>query len=337
MDIILTLDYELFNGKQSGSVQNCLLKPTNELIKVLDRHEFKATFFVDVCFLLKLKSLSSGFLELERDWKAVYSQIKQLSDNGHDIELHMHPNWHRATYSDGVWSSNVDDYKLSDMPVNAANSFFRDGIELLSSIIEKPIRAFRAGAYCLQTYKQYPDIFRNYGIEIDSSVFRYRSAKTEKWEWYDYTKIPSEYTYRFDNDVCEKVNSGSFCEVSIPNYRVSHLSKVLTLVQRREDNELTRPWGDGKSSVGGALYSKPKKYLSKVINFMKPQYRVASIDGLAADFLKALYKEEKKRGGSYFMVMGHPKLFTPRSLNDFDIFLTDMEGKYHNKTIIQMA
>ena len=33
MNIYLTLDYELFMGAQSGSVQNCLIKPMNRLIE----------------------------------------------------------------------------------------------------------------------------------------------------------------------------------------------------------------------------------------------------------------------------------------------------------------
>jgi len=41
MNILITLDYELFNGEKSGSVNNSLITPMQELLKVLDKYNFK--------------------------------------------------------------------------------------------------------------------------------------------------------------------------------------------------------------------------------------------------------------------------------------------------------
>ena len=49
-DCLLTLDYELFFQK-SGDASVSLLKPTAELLEVLERIGGKAVFFVDTIYL----------------------------------------------------------------------------------------------------------------------------------------------------------------------------------------------------------------------------------------------------------------------------------------------
>jgi len=51
--ISLTFDYELF-FKRSGTFDNSLFRPTNELIKIFDIYAIKATFFIDVLYYQRL-------------------------------------------------------------------------------------------------------------------------------------------------------------------------------------------------------------------------------------------------------------------------------------------
>ena len=52
MNIYFTFDYELFFGSNSGTIENCIVKPTNELIKIANKYNVKFTFFVDSGFLI---------------------------------------------------------------------------------------------------------------------------------------------------------------------------------------------------------------------------------------------------------------------------------------------
>ena len=54
-DYLISLDYELFFGKNPGSVEHCMLYPTKQLLGVLNKHNSKVCLFVDAGFLLKLK------------------------------------------------------------------------------------------------------------------------------------------------------------------------------------------------------------------------------------------------------------------------------------------
>ena len=56
--ILLTFDFELFLGSRSGTVDNCLIKPTQELMKVLVPNNLSAIFFVDTLYLHRLKKES---------------------------------------------------------------------------------------------------------------------------------------------------------------------------------------------------------------------------------------------------------------------------------------
>lgn len=332
MDVLLTLDYEMCNGLDSGTVQNCLITPTEELLKIIDKYNFKATFFIDTCFLIRLRQLKDNHVELERDWNLITQQISKLATEGHDIELHLHPNWYNATYVGGRWNSVMDDYKLSDMTSEEVDSMFSQGIKLLESLTKKKVVAFRAGAYCIQTLKNYPDLYRKYGIKIDSSVNRYHSVKTEKWEWFDYTTIPSKYQYFFSSDVCVEDSNGDLIEVSIPSHRISFLKKYVSRYKMSKITLSRKPWGDGKASVGGALYSCFKKRWVRFIAHLKPIYIVASIDSVGSYYLDSIYMKEKK-AGNYLLIMGHPKCFTPFSLRYFEKFLNERSSEFTNIAI----
>ena len=337
MKTILTLDYELFNGEVGGTVSNCIIKPTEELCKVLDKYCCKATFFVDVCFLLRLKNLQKEYDELKGDWIAVTQQLKWLASNGHDIELHIHPNWYRATYKDGIWTPYLNDYKLSDIPQTVSAAIFKEGIQLIEDITGKRPVAFRAGAYCIQTYDQYAYTFKENSIKIDSSVYRNRSSKTERWEWYDYTSIPKVYKYRFAEDVCVEDNNGGYIEVSIPSYKMNVLQYFhYKIIDRRVQQSLLQKWGDGKTSIGGTLLPWPQRILSKIKRSFMPHFVPASIDGGNVNYLELLYRRELKNG-EYFLIMGHPKLLSPYSISCLDAFLNNNINTMEFVTIDTLA
>ena len=55
MQIHLTFDYELFFGSSSGSVDNCIIKPTQRLIDIAKIHDITLVFYVDAGYLFQLK------------------------------------------------------------------------------------------------------------------------------------------------------------------------------------------------------------------------------------------------------------------------------------------
>jgi hypothetical protein len=55
MDIYLTFDYELYFGEPTGSIEKCIIEPTEALLKVADEFGVKLVQFVDCGYLKKLQ------------------------------------------------------------------------------------------------------------------------------------------------------------------------------------------------------------------------------------------------------------------------------------------
>ncbi len=329
----MTLDYELFNGKESGSVNNSLITPMQELLKVLDKYNFKATVFVDTVYLNRLNEMRKVHSELNQDWKLIVSQLKNLHEKGHELQLHLHPNWLHATYENGSWNSVLTDYKLSDMSEEEVDGMFRDGIKILNLITNScEVIAFRAGAYCIQTYSNMQNMFEKYGIKIDSSVYRNHKSITERLEYYDFIHVPKEYVYRFQSNVCIKEELGSYIEVSIPSFWISKIKIVRSKLDQRKSEFSSKCWGDGKGSIG-TLDGKLVRLKKSLLAHTKPSRIVASIDGSNSYYLNYIFKKEKRKAKDYMLIMGHPKSFSPYSLMHLDKFLNQLSKNDKNITI----
>ena len=81
MNLIITLDYELFLNDITGTVNNCLIKPMQEIQKICEKHDFKLTIFVDAAYLYRLT-------ELKKDYPALEEDYKNTVDNIHHSQYH---------------------------------------------------------------------------------------------------------------------------------------------------------------------------------------------------------------------------------------------------------
>ena len=50
MNLFLTYDYELFFGAPTGTVEKCIIEPTNLLREIANRTGVKMVFFIDAFF-----------------------------------------------------------------------------------------------------------------------------------------------------------------------------------------------------------------------------------------------------------------------------------------------
>ena len=100
INLIITADYEVY-GNGSGCVINCLIKPTDELLKVANRYKIPVTFFVDVCEIWAFEAVEeAGLWDLDYSPSAlIKEQLKNAIKDGHDVQLHFHPQWLEYEYS----------------------------------------------------------------------------------------------------------------------------------------------------------------------------------------------------------------------------------------------
>ena len=114
MKFILSLDYELFFGANTGTVGNCLLEPTNAIVDVVERRDAKVVLFVDAGFLVRLCEQATHYSELQRDYDSIRRQLSEIGARGHDIQLHVHSHWEDSYFDGSQWVLETSRYRLHD-------------------------------------------------------------------------------------------------------------------------------------------------------------------------------------------------------------------------------
>lgn len=209
LKLILSLDYELL-GNGGGNVRSMLVQPTDRIMDICDAHGAKLTIMFEVAEYCAMKDAAEKNL-LPYDYnpaELMADQAKEAVRRGHDVQLHIHPQWIGAQFRDGVWHLNMQHYRIADLPGGYGSredpfsvlGALNLGKKTLESLL-KPVnpnyecRVFRAGGFYAQPSKLVIQAMREIGLWADSSVVRglhtarpwevdYRNAeKASGWWW----------------------------------------------------------------------------------------------------------------------------------------------------------
>ena len=316
MDIIFTLDYELFLNDITGTVNNCLVKPMQEIQKICEKHNFRLTIFVDAAYLYRLTQLKSDYSSLEEDYQTTVDNIKWLVSHGHDIQLHIHPQWYYSNYDGKEWILDWDHYKLSDMPRDYAFEVFGKSKDLLDSIIGYKTTLFRAGGFSIQDF-DYAACFKQYGIIGDSSVLP-GSMVRHKTHSYDYRKS-LRCVYKFTENIDVEQQDGAFWEFPISLSKSVNIIKYLS-IKRHWMAKTEKNWGDGGNKPCTSLAAKIKALVGS-FRFVKHTH--GSIDYQSYFWLRDAYQNSKKHKYDCLTVLGHPKNLSSSSLTYLEDFVAE--------------
>lgn len=320
--LLLTYDYELFLGR-SGSVDNCLIKPTNELMKVMKNHGAHGTFFVDTVYLLRVKE------ENYADYKKVERQLLDLLTEGHRIELHLHPHWVDANYNsvENQWYfDNFRYYRVGSCPEDLIDSLFAQSVELLSGICfqvdsnYKPF-AYRAGGWCIEPFKAFEKLFKKYGIVVDSSVLPLQ-VYNDLVQGYDYRSISMNTAYRFSDSPLSPNSNGCFVEIPVTSFKLS----IFNILKHRVNMKLNKSdyniMGDGMSSLALNRRSDNSSSLqSLTTKIIAPQWKSLAFEGASYGYPSRYY-----RSSGVYTSITHPKLVSRHSLREMSRVLDLMDS-----------
>lgn len=242
--IIISFDYELFFGEQSGTVLKTLIEPTKMLLDSLDVVNAKGNFFVDYLMFKYLEPLSGQ--RAQADLQLLKEQIRDIVRRGHRIELHLHPHWIDAKYNgDGTWDySDFTHYSLSSLDEPSVIAMFKEGADYLNSLAREVVPdyricAFRAGGWAIQPFEKIKKGFLAAGIRIDSSVAADMQGKNQ-YSWFDFTTAPHDDYWYFENDVCRPDSKGQFVEIPITTVTRTFFNKMTDLLMRKTTSQLKK-------------------------------------------------------------------------------------------------
>jgi hypothetical protein len=330
MNIYITLDYELFFGDKSGSVEDCIIKPTNDLLTIVDPFNVKLVVFVDAGYLVQLEAFKAQFPQLQKDYEKITEQIRYLSNNGHAIELHIHPHWENTIYDGQKWVFDTSQYRLQDFKKEEAYNIVTAYYNTLSRISGSIPIAYRAGGWSAQPFSHIKEALADCNVFIDSTTYPNGYHKSSN-QFYDFRKVPQYKTmYRFESNLVEEVSNGSFTEYPISSYKVSPLFFWRFALEKLKKSEQHVSYGKGSA------IKKPKKEILRLMTTYSNS--VVSIDGYKSTFLeKALKKYIKNTDpNAHFVIIGHPKAFTPYSLKKTKALIAKHVNK-HNFTTFKKS
>lgn len=318
MKIYITLDYEIYFGENHGTVEKCIIFPTSELMRIGEKHNVRFVFFVDIGFIIKLDEYRRQFPQLAADYDLITTQVKQLSDSGHDVQLHIHPHWEDSRYDGKRWIIDVKRYKLTDFSETEISSIVRRYKEALHSITGKMIFAYRAGGWCLQPFEKLKKAFKENNISLDSSVFRNGFFETAQYA-YDFRNAPDKDIYSFENDVIVEKPNGFFTELPISPIRNSPLFFWKLFLLGRRNPHLHKPLGDGRAMAAPGYR---KRLLTRFTN------NPVSVDGYNAHLLQKALNRLLRKNKTHMVVIGHPKALSRYSVQKIEEFVMKNKEKH---------
>jgi len=316
VNIYITLDYELFLGRNTGSVERCLIEPMNELYAIAKKYNIIFTLFVDAAYLYALKKFNYNN-QIKNDYDNVCIHLQQLKKLGHEIQLHIHPQWFYVHW-DGKWILPQQYYKLSDLPDNDVGELFKTSKEILEETVQGKVIAFRAGGFSTQPTSLLKELFLANDIQIDSSVYPHGFYNSD-YQRYDYLNAPEKDIYRFDSDICIEDRQGPFIELPVSGYKVSPVFYWRYVFSRLAKSKKHLLYGNGNAV--------PLNNDSIVERLIKKTNGLVSIDGLKISYLNAALKANMNSGSNHFCIIGHPKLATPYSLKKLESFCKNIPIK----------
>jgi|SaaInl8_200m_RNA_FD_contig_121_75080_length_9522_multi_5_in_0_out_0_3 hypothetical protein len=299
-NILLTYDYELFLGKDSGDLYTTLINPTNKILDYLSKYNAKGLFFIDATFLVIIKELEC--------FNIVKKQIQDIVNQGHDIGLHIHSHWYDAKQTQNCrWTfDKFEHFRLHSYNNIEIESIVRTNYTLLSDIVyevnqDYKIDTFRAGGWCIQPFDKLVKVFNDIGIKYDLSVLPGIKDDDMPRHYYNYTNYPkNKYSWKFSNDILHEDTNGHFIEISNTVFNMN----IIDLMKNRKLIKNYKIAGDGKGA------GKKKTFFEQLKRVRWNVKQIVSSDAIDIDIFKK-YIDKIQR--DTIVYVAHPKLFSDNS------------------------
>lgn len=253
---LLSVDYELFFGSNSGTVENCMTRPVYRLMNELEKCNCKMTIFWDILHFFRLKEMEEKVIELHYDRLIIQKQIESLLEKGHDIQMLINPHWLDARWENNKWhfsyqrfsihrlwnDSNPNDIETILGCVTQCKKMMEEVCQKVDSNYK--VRVVRMGGGRIEPFMQIKDALLANDIKADSSYMC--GFKTKNPYPVDFTKGPTCATFfRFNDSVLEADINGKFWEFPKGVVKMPSFYRFVFYVQGLFSKETHSRYGDG--------------------------------------------------------------------------------------------
>lgn len=171
--LALVDDWEL-SGNGSGDIRQLQFEPLRRLVAIYNRLGIHGSFNAEVMQQITFRQHQNEHKELKL-WADEWDDIvRETFRQGHDIQLHIHPQWQDAEYKSGRWELTAD-WSILNYSREQASQMLHRGKEYLEKLlrdIDPSYRcvSFRSGAWCIAPSPHMLDLLVELGIVFDMSI-----------------------------------------------------------------------------------------------------------------------------------------------------------------------
>ncbi|HEV8306846.1 MAG TPA: hypothetical protein VGW35_04205 [Methylomirabilota bacterium] len=195
LGLILSNDWELY-GDGSGDFFEVQHGPMAALMETCERHGAKLTLMAEVGQQWAHQRIGDRHPWAREVAEAWEKQAQEAVHRGHDVQLHLHPQWTEARYEAG-WHVDYSRYALGGLPPAEQAALLERGRRYLEELLQdiRPAYrclAFRAGGFLMEPSTAVIRSLIRAGIECDTSVCKGRHYRGSLGS-YDFRAAPSHY------------------------------------------------------------------------------------------------------------------------------------------------
>jgi hypothetical protein len=171
--LLLVDDWEL-SGNGSGDARELQFQPMRELVSLYNQFGIRGSFNAEVMQQLAFRRHQAEHPELKTladEWDAC---VIETFRQGHDIQLHVHPQWRNAAFENGNWKL-TSDWSILNYSEDEAYEMLstaKDYLERLLRSVAPDYKccSFRSGAWCIAPSPHMLQLLVKLGIVFDMSI-----------------------------------------------------------------------------------------------------------------------------------------------------------------------
>ena len=255
---IFTLDYEIY-GNGAGSLSELVYDPTGRLLEVFEKWGARFVNYVEVAEFERIEAAGTDAASQQ-----VNRQVQEMHRSGHEIALHLHPQWYNARLERGEWQLDYAEYNLCTLPQRRIAEIVDRAVAHLAYMAGdsqfSPI-SFRAGNWLFQPTQYAAQELSRRGLRIDSSVFKGGLQRNLQLDYRPASR--NGYYWPFSSNVNEPDPLGQWLELPIYTEMVAPW-KMATSKRMSMGSHA----GGGRGGTRPSLRSK----LNRAFDFLRPGY-----------------------------------------------------------------
>jgi hypothetical protein len=334
--LVFTDDWELW-GDGSGHPEKVQFQPMRELVRIFNRHGVRASFYVEVMQQLSFRQFQDRYPELKELADRWDAAVAETFRQGHDIQMHLHPQWRNAVYEGGHWQLSTP-WSLLDHDPTEVKHMLSEGKSYLEDLLRRVDQnyrclAFRSGHWCIAPSPFALPTLAELGFTLDTSIvggIRYRTKEVQL----DYRNVEEGFwPYYPSMDDARKRSTHPEPIVCVPTHhlngqRFRYLRRDMKLAWQCivNDNRAAQPGNERAVKNIPSLLTTGKKILNRYLIGETHISDISHLDySLLLQVMNDIRKRARKRGAQHAPVVlaGHSKDI--RNFADIDCFLSDIK------------